>query len=413
MILDKSILNTLFVFLLLTQIVKSDLTFVKDSQLKKFGSKSISYTLAPYGKFPYGRELFGKLSYEHNSGCSPFKLNNNSSNSDIPHMLILNSNECNIKLQSLNAENAGAKFLIIVKSENESEDEMVNKSLGSNHINVNIPTVIVQKNVGSKLMDLINETGELYLKFSMPLPKHDRVDFDAYIVKSDKQFWKFLIGFKNYALQFQEKLNLKIHIFAENDKDQDAKLELNFICFEKEQLFEILPLFYDNCVLKNNINDQCLTNEVKAFDKTFMHSFTQCKSINSKSLSKMKENQKDLTVEKSSFIQLNKSIYHGSLKPVNVFEAVCGGFVYSPGNCLFLNNKYVLNTNFHNIINQKKKHKTLLILASLMLTLLLLVIVGFLLCLIYNKIYQRTLKEKVSDMVRDSVVQYQSMKDNV
>lgn len=408
----NTLFNILSVFLLLTQITKSNLTFVKNSQSQKFGSKEIEYTLAPYGKFPYGRELYGKLSYEHKSGCSPFKLNNNDSSSDIPHMLILNSNECNIKLQSLNAENSGAKFLIIIKSENESEDQMFNNSLGSNHINVNIPTVIVNKNIGTRLMDLINENGELYLKFNMPLPKHDKVDFDAYVVKSDQKFWKFLIGFKNYALQFQEKLNFNIHIFAQNNKEEDAKLEFNFSCFEKEQLFEVLPLFYEKCVLKKEINDKCLNQQVKTFDKTFMHSFTQCKYINSKNLDKMKETQKELSIEKSSFIQLNNKIYHGSLKPVNVFEAVCGGFVSSPGNCLFLNNKYVLNTHFHNIMNQKKKHKTLLVLASLLLTIVLLVIVGFLLCLIYNKIYQRTLKEKVSDMVRDSVVQYQSMKDN-
>lgn len=340
-------------------------------------------------------------------------MNTDTENSDIPRMLLLAASDCNIKLQSLNAENARAKFLVISKAENGKTNEMFDQSLGSSHIKVNIPTVIVDYEVGKKMRDLMDESGELFLKFTMPLPKHDRVDLDIYAVKTDESIWNFIAGFKNYALQFQAKLNVKVHVFSTTDKFSDAKLELNFSCLEKEQLFEVMPLFISECVKAKQVTPECLDKQVNTFDRSFNQSYSQCKSINKNNMLNIKSEQKDLTIEKTSFLQLNKSIYHGSVRPNNVFEAICGGFVESPGNCLFLNNKYVMNRDFHKILNQKKKHKTMIIIASLFVTMLLVSLAGFLLCVIYNKIYQRTLNEKVADMVRDSVVQYQSMKDNV
>jgi hypothetical protein len=393
--------------------VSGNLSFIKDSQSRRFGSSSVSYSLAPFGKFPYGRELFGKLSYDFKSGCSPFALTSANHSSDIPHMLLLDSSDCNVKLQALNAENARAKLLIISKGESESENDMFERVLHANHIKVSIPTLVVSHDIGEKLKELIDETGELYLKFTLPLPKHDHVKLDVFAVKRDKTIWKFLVGFKNYALQFRDKLSININVFAGSDKDVDATLQLALGCLDNVQLFEVLPSFISKCVNSDNASKACLDSQVSAFDKTFVRQYSTCFKIRESQLESVKSAQSPESSEKSSFVKINGFVYHGSIRPMNVFEAVCGGFMESPGNCLYLNNKYVLNKDFHSIVNQRRKHKTLVILASLFVTILLLFVVGFLLCLIYNKIYQKTLNEKVGEMVRDSVVQYQSMRDNV
>ena len=49
-------------FLIFTQL-NSNFTFLNPEQKKAFKTK-IEYDLAPFGKFPYGRELFGYLHYE-------------------------------------------------------------------------------------------------------------------------------------------------------------------------------------------------------------------------------------------------------------------------------------------------------------------------------------------------------------
>ena len=402
-----------FTLALLAWPLSSHLAFIKDSQSRGFGSSSISYVLPPFGKFPYGRELFGKLSYDFKTGCSPFALTSSNHSSDIPRMLLLDSADCNIKLQALNAENARAKLLIISKAENEDESEMFERVLKSNHIKVSIPTLVVSHDIGEKLKELIDETGELYLKFTLPLPKHDHVDLDVFAGKKDKAIWKFLVGFKNYALQFRDRLSIKVNIFSSEDKDVDATLQIALECLDNVQLFEVLPSFISTCVDSENVSKACLDSQVNAFDKTFVRQYSTCFKINKSRIDSVKKEQSQESAEKSSFLKINGFVYHGSIRPMNVFEAVCGGFMESPGNCLYLNNKYVLNKDFHSIVNQKRKHKTLVILASLFVTILLLFVVGFLLCLIYNKIYQKTLNEKVGEMVRDSVVQYQSMRDNV
>lgn len=406
-------MQSIFLFLLLISPLCATLSFIKDSQARKFGSSSISYTIAPFGKFPYGRELFGKLSYDFKSGCSPFSLSSSDSSSDIPHMLLLKSSDCNIKLQALNTENARAKLLIISKSESENEDDMFERTISANHIKVEIPALVISQDIGDKLRELIDETGQLYLKFSMPLPKHDHVNLEVFIVKKDEKIWQFLVGFKNYALQFRERMQMKLNFFSTEDKDVDANLETGFGCLNNEQLFQVLPSFIEKCVRTNNISKACLDEQVNTFDRTFTHQYSVCFKMAQSSLEKVKNGLIAQSPDKASYVRINGSVYHGSIRPINIFEAVCGGFVESPGNCLYLNNKYVLNKDFHSIVRQRKQHKTLVILASLFVTILLLFVVGFLLCLVYNKIYQRTLNEKVGEMVKDSVVQYQSMRDNV
>ena len=403
------------ILLILTMIspLLANLSFIKDSQARRFGSSSISYSLSPFGKFPYGRELFGKLSYDFKSGCSPFSLTSANHASDIPHMLLLDSSECNIKLQALNAENARAKLLIISKGDNENETDMFERTISANHIKVSIPTLVVSHDIGQKLKELMDETGELYLKFTLPLPRHDTVTLEVFAVKKDKNIWNFLVGFKNYALQFRDKMKVKMNIFATGDKDVDANLQVALECLDNVQLFEVLPFFIEKCVHSDNVSKACLDSQVNTFDKTFVRQYNTCFKINQSRVDKVKKTQTTASPDRSSFLRINGSVYHGTIRPVNVFEAVCGGFVESPGNCLYLNNKYVLNKDFHSIVRQKQQHKTLVILASLFVTILLLFVVGFLLCLVYNKIYQKTLNDKVGEMVRDSVVQYQSMRDNV
>ena len=301
--------SQLFLLLALSSPLIANLSFIKDSQARRFGSSSISYTLSPFGKFPYGRELFGKLSYDFKSGCSPFSLSSTNSTSDIPHMLLLKSSDCNIKLQALNTENARAKLLIISKSEEEKEEDMFERTILANHIKVQIPTLIISHDIGDKLRELIDETGELYLKFSMPLPKHDHVDLEIFAVKKDLKIWQFLVGFKNYALQFRSRLNVKVNIFSTEDKDVDANLQVAFSCLNNEQLFQVLPSFIDKCVNTNNTSKACLDEQVGSFDRTFTRQYSTCFGINKSSIEKVKKNLIQESPDKASFVKILSLIH--------------------------------------------------------------------------------------------------------
>lgn len=69
--------------------------------------------MAPFGKYPYGRELFGILHQENTDGCSTFSLTYPSE--EFPPILLMKEGGCNIKQKAVNAEHTGAELLIIIR----------------------------------------------------------------------------------------------------------------------------------------------------------------------------------------------------------------------------------------------------------------------------------------------------------
>ena len=65
------------------------------------------------------------------------------------------------------------------------------------------------------------------------------------------------------------------------------------------------------------------------FDNDQLLQYAQC--IRSKNnISRISKEMKNYSFEVNSHIMINGLTYHGSLKPKNVFEAVCGSFLESP-----------------------------------------------------------------------------------
>jgi len=108
-------LPLIFLTLFLLKLLNVKFTFLKPSQLRAFQNQPIPYLLAPFGKFPYGRELYGQLHFSSSDGCSSFR--NKTKKTEFPLMLLLSDKNCNIKLKAYNAEKSGAKLAIIIRSQ--------------------------------------------------------------------------------------------------------------------------------------------------------------------------------------------------------------------------------------------------------------------------------------------------------
>ncbi len=50
--------------------------------------------------------------------------------------------------------------------------------------------------------------------------------------------------------------------------------------------------------------------------------------------------------EDSSNILINQFLYGGSLAAGDIFDIICASFIYSPDQCLFIDNHYVLNDGY-------------------------------------------------------------------
>lgn len=95
-----------------------------------------------------------------------------------------------------------------------------------------------------------------------------------------------------------------------------------------------------------------------------------------------------------------------------MFDAICSGFVYSPPYCVYIDNRYQPNIKIEEIKSNAVKGKVLTYVIHIFCSIFALLLFGTGLYLVYQKIYERILNEKVADIVRDSVINYSSLKNN-
>ncbi len=318
-----------------------------------------------------------------------------------------------MKLKALNAENAGAHLLIVSATGAISQKNLLDASYDLASMNVDIPTVVVTPDVAAKLTTMSKKSGEILLKFQMPIPQSNQVVLDVNIVLSDSRIYGFLRSFKTYALHFEHHLDVSFSFFKETSNQDDlAKLQIMANCMDFENVFDMLGSFKEFCVQKNTITPDCMRSIAQSFDAKDFMKFEQCYKRKVGDIENVKNKMKPATSSTHSYLAVNNMLYQGSLKPENVFEAVCGAFTKSPDYCLFLNNKYTANVQYHGIREKSKHHKFWVLFANIVFSVLILSLAGVALVVIFRKIYQRVLNERIADMVRESVINYRSLKNN-
>lgn len=357
--------------------------------------------------------MYGNLIYSQENACSPFKIRTATENKEFPHILLLDSGGCNMRLKTLNAEHAGAKLVILIRNNEKSHQELVDESIEMLGMMVEIPTLTVDRKTGDRLKKLIKTKGEISLKFQMPIPQTDTVDIQFFIKDNDIEFYQLLKNLKNYILQFEDHLSGGINFFAKDDKEEKAKLKAMTRCLDIVNLFDVLGLYGENCATKKLYNSVCMHEQVEALDLSVYSSLNSCyQGVSKSDLNEIQKLIKPETKKSRSHIVVNGRMFHGSLKPENVFEAICGAFIKSPDNCLFLNNKYTANLRYDTFKKNKRTSRLAIILINLTVMVLLLIIAGGAMVLIYDKIYKRILTERVQTMVADSISNYRTLKDN-
>lgn len=333
-------------------------------------------------------------------------------------MVLVETGTCNIRLKALNAEHAGAKLLIVIRTQDENHDDLVDDSFDMLAMMVEIPTLTISKGEGEKLKSLIKTTGDLNLKFQMPIPQSDTVNIDIFVKDNELSFYQFAKNLKNYVLQFEENLNVKIHFFKnpEDPKDEENKAKLETIanCMDIDNIFDFMALYGESCAAKEKFTPECLKEQAWSLDRKAGLNFEKCtNNLTTSDFEDAKKSMKTLKKNTKSYLMINNRLYHGSIKPENVFEAICGAFIKSPDNCLFLNNKYTSVLRYTEFRKQNKSNRTFVIVINIIVLLFLLAMAGIAIFLIFGKIYQRILHEKVASMVKDSISNYKTLRDNV
>ncbi len=370
--------------------------------------------MAPFGKFPYGREQYGVLQYEKSSGCASFKLQK-IQKQEFPPMVMMDISDCSPKLMAYNAEKAGAKLLVLIGKKNSPDNEVFSKTHAMMEIVVEIPTISINYETGEKLKDLINHQGNPTLKFQMPIPQTNIVNVEFFIRLEDDKMFAFLKNVNHHIIQFENKITSNFRFSKPLDNSnlkEIGKIELMANCIPFQEAFEFLPTFYEDCIQNGKYTSDCFNSLIQSLDKSSINSYDSCYKGFENSVEQKFEEMKNRKADIVSHIMINQMTYHGSLKPENVFEAICGAFLESPEACVFLNNKYSVFLGYREIQKKSQNSKYFLYLINFFILIILLIIASIALYVVYNKIYDRVLRENVEVIVKDHISTYHNLKTN-
>lgn len=351
--------------------------------------------------------MLGALSEAEGAACLPFIQSDRKDDSGFPFFVLADGGACSNRVKAINGEHAGAKLVIII-DESKQTTEHDYSSAGAN---INIPVLFISVEEGNTLKDVIRKTGSIFMVFEMPVPKSEEVFIEYYVADTDVKMFQFIAGFKTYSQQFGDKIVERMNLFKVIATDEDkAKLQQIFNCVPKDYFHDYVQAFADTCAKDILINSSCGKTQIKTFGKAVESAITKC--IDSTSVKTIMSTMKERSEHSKSYLTINHKVYHGSFRPNNLFEAVCGAFVKSPDNCLYLNNKFVAHLNYTDYQNSARRNGKLIWTLAGIGVLALLILAGMAMSVLFGKIYTRILQERVPEMVRESVTNYQSLKSN-
>lgn len=329
--------------------------------------------------------------------------------------MVVKAGGCNIQLKALNAEKAGAHLLLVVAEDATDADELLSAANTSTQVNSDIPTLVVLKEEMAPLQAKYLKSKEILLKFQMPIPRADQVTLDFYVLPSDLKTLSFIRSFGEYAAKFEDDLRTHVYFLKAGDTNDESldKMTRMSNCLNSVVFYDIMGSYADFCAAKTTMTPQCLQDQIDAVENKYIAEARRCVQRN-EPLPYLAQTALHNAYGpfKKSYIYVNGHSFYGSLKPENLFEAVCGGFTHAPAYCVYLNNKYTPNTHYHAVRLSVKRNRILTVLINIVLALFLLLVAAISMYLIYEKLYKQLLEVRTAEIVRQSVIDYQSIKNN-
>ena len=303
---------------------------------------------------------------------------------------------------------------IIVSDSEAATNEMLSSLNSMPQLNSDISTLIIYKTEIDVLYKNYLKSKEILLKFQMPIPRTDHVTLDFYIVPTDTKTYGFIRSFQDYAVKFENSLRTNFNFLKANDSNDSNLDKITRIvnCLSYAILFDVLGNFNEFCVSKGNITPDCLQDQIDAMENKYIAQARRCVQKNEPIAFLSQTHLHNSSGSKKSYVYVNGKNFHGSWKADNLFEAVCGGFTHAPEYCVYINNKYSPNTHYHDIKYRVKKDRIITILSNIAVALFLLILSGVCLFFIYEKVYKQMLEVKTGEIVRQSVIDYETIRNN-
>jgi len=221
MLLKSSFSLILFISLFFT-LSSCRLKVVSPDSARSQLSKDIEYRLARTDKIPYGSALTGTLVLaDPIDACTSLLTNkyNLDGSIQVP-IFVVRKGGCKYAVKTMYAQIAGAKMVIIV----DDSDELPTRPIGVNSMSdLYIPTIIVKKSDGNKLIDAIKAssaaksgTKNAFVTVSMVFPSGpmtERVALDFWFSPADSvdSVYKFLREIRSFVAESKKSFDFTPH----------------------------------------------------------------------------------------------------------------------------------------------------------------------------------------------------------
>ena len=214
----KLIINSIILtyFLSLFQLIEARLQIDEPLDIKRsFSSGSIDFNLATFGDIPYGLNMYGKIYYDADNNDSEMackdlntiKIEENifSINDGNP-IVMLDRGSCSFVTKTRNAQNIGAKAVIVVNNNDDYIHDIyaIDDGTGSD---IKVPMMLISKSDGEKLkvffrnkLKYINQDLKVLMKFE--LKKSDKINFEIIWSSTNLEIYNLLSNLQEILNSF-------------------------------------------------------------------------------------------------------------------------------------------------------------------------------------------------------------------
>jgi len=376
---------------------------------KKFPNKTIKINLSKYGKIPYGQKIIGKLYYDdsinNKLSCEKLSMNipDNPKVDESPFILIENGH-CGyyIKLNNIQ-ESKGHLAIIINDKPNENiSNIIINEPRGNEII---IPGMIISYEDGEIIKNYIKDNinkniiKDIIFEINIQFENiNNIVYYDLFYTPEQENAYIFFNEIEKYDNLLNENAILRIHpvTYIHSEYNSNNKIKKNN-CFssgkycilsnnnikgedklkesirqkciyqylyennsrEKKSFFKYMNDFYNNCIINNEINKECISKinyQKEIIEKCYFDSFIGTNDeknnneydliLDNKILNDDYKNFHPNLINRIPSLTINGRLYIGPWKGDYIFDSLCSSFLQKPNEC---NIKLNLSYSFYKI----------------------------------------------------------------
>ena len=234
----------IFISLFISEIFSHIIVKAPKELASQFTNQTIKVGLANFGNVPYGHKIVGNIYYNLDDsddafGCKEIKLEGIPIAPKVdasPLLMVKRGGGCSFTQKALNIESANAHAAIIVNQNPGENAESVIMADDGRGMEVSIPSVLISKEDGDKLISYYrsnkgdnSKSKQIVLEMNFDIEhKNNTVNYTIWYTPDQESVYTLMNDLYYYHLELGDLATLKVHFltythFSYNEKDETER----------------------------------------------------------------------------------------------------------------------------------------------------------------------------------------------